>query len=61
VKPGLWLALLGWPALAMAWEEEPAIGGGGHFGPGVPVPGGRRIEHERSRRGQTQHKVATIC
>ena len=23
---GLWLALLGWPALAAAWEEEPALG-----------------------------------
>ena len=25
MKPGLLLALLGWPALAAAWEEEPAI------------------------------------
>ncbi len=25
MKPGLWLALWAWPALAMAWEEEPAI------------------------------------
>ena len=25
MKRGLWLALLGWPALAAAWEEEPAI------------------------------------
>jgi hypothetical protein len=25
VKRGLWLALLGWPALAAAWEEEPAL------------------------------------
>ena len=22
MKRGLWLALLGWPALAAAWEEE---------------------------------------
>jgi len=26
VKRGLLLALLGWPALAAAWEEEPALG-----------------------------------
>jgi hypothetical protein len=26
VKRGLLLALLGWPALAVAWEEEPALG-----------------------------------
>ena len=25
MKRGLWLALLGWPALVGAWEEEPAI------------------------------------
>ena len=25
MKLGLWLALWAWPALAMAWEEEPAI------------------------------------
>ena len=25
MKPGLLLVLLGWPALAAAWEEEPAI------------------------------------
>ncbi len=45
MKLGLWLALLGWPALAMAWEEEPAVGGNGHFGPlfrgrGRPIDGG---------------------
>ena len=25
MKLGLWLTLFGWPALTMAWEEEPAI------------------------------------
>lgn len=25
MKLGLWLTLFGWPALATAWEEEPAI------------------------------------
>ena len=25
MKPGLWLVLLGWPALVGAWEEEPVL------------------------------------
>jgi hypothetical protein len=38
VKRGLLLALLGWPALAAAWEEEPALGVHRRAQPAAPGP-----------------------
>ena len=57
MKPGLGLALLGWPALAMAWEKEPAIGGSGHFGLDVPVPGGGEGQLSMSSRGVVKASI----
>ena len=57
MKLGLWLTLWAWPALTMAWEEEPAIGGGGHFGAGVPVPGRGEGQLSMSGRGVVKASI----